>query len=597
MNRPSKTKSLLIPLFTALTGIFAACTNSDYDFNEIDLTLGLGGDELVIPTSNTKEMFIDDFLELEDGDCVQVQDNGDYAFVQEGNDVDPAKPMVKKPNFTFEPDPLEVNLDKYLQDSPNETKNLTRADHDIIEINHKNVVVTFEFDAEQPEILSIQQADITAKLTLTTTFSDALKRNIQEFDKFEWLLPEYLIVDKEKTETKGVTYNEKTNSLSFTNVATTNGISFDIYLSKFDFTKMQDKELKVTDGKLSIKGEILLHIYNAYVTLNKEQKPTDVRITSNLSLSNEGISINKAIGKFDPEIDLSDLGDVEVSNTPDFLDNEDVKIDFANPQIIVNIANNMNVAAILNGTLTATKGNTSKEIKINEIEINPADEGETKICICKNNDESIKTKYAGYTIKEVKNLSDLFVNDAIPDRIKFGAEVKVDNNRGYSTIELGKEYEIKPSYEIFIPIAFGEKAIISYSDTIDNLQDDLDGIELTKDAYLELTANVENKLPMHLNAKVIPLDINGENISKNVSIDIKENMPGTKDEKKAAEGNLKITIKGDIKQLDKLVFTIDGRATEEGQSITGVTLNKNKHSLKLKNVNVKIVGRIIYDAN
>ena len=597
MNRPSKTKSLLIPLFTALTGIFAACTNSDYDFNEIDLTLGLGGDELVIPTSNTKEMFIDDFLELEDGDCVQVQDNGDYAFVQEGNDVDPAKPMVEKPNFTFEPNPLEVILDEYLQNSPNETKNLTRADHDIIKIGREYEVVTFEFDAEQPEILSIQQADITAKLTLTTTFSDALKRNIQEFDKFEWLLPEYLIVDKEKTNAKGVTYNEKTNSLSFTNVATTNGISFDIYLSKFDFTKMQDKELKVTDGKLSIKGEILLHIYNAYVTPNKEQKPTDVRITSNLSLSNEGISINKATGKFDPEIDLSDLGDIEVSNTPDFLDNEDVKIDFANPQIIVNIANNMNVAAILNGTLTAIKGNTSKEIKINEIKINPADEGETKICICKNNDESIKTKYAGYTIKEVKNLSDLFVNDAIPDRIKFGAEVKVDNNRGYSTIELGKEYEIKPSYEIFIPIAFGEKAIISYSDTIDNLQDDLDGIELTKDAYLELTANVENKLPMHLNAKVIPLDINGENISKNVSIDIKENMPGTKDEKKAAEGNLKITIKGDIKQLDKLVFTIDGRATEEGQSITGVTLNKNKHSLKLKNVNVKIVGRIIYDAN
>lgn len=66
---------------TLLGGLaLASCVNSDYDFNEVDATMGFGGEGLELPGSSTDTIKLADVLDLGDDDCVKVRPNGDYVL-------------------------------------------------------------------------------------------------------------------------------------------------------------------------------------------------------------------------------------------------------------------------------------------------------------------------------------------------------------------------------------------------------------------------------------------------------------------------------------------------------------------------------------
>ena len=63
---------------------------------------------------------------------------------------------------------------------------------------------------------------------------------------------------------------------------------------------------------------------------------------------------------------------------------------------------------------------------------------------------------------------------------------------------------------------------------------------------------------------------------------------------------MKITpkVKNSLKQLDGLVFRLEGSAkSANGNKVTGISLNEKEHTLKLNDIKVKIVGKIIGDFN
>ena len=73
-------KCRLLPAMTLLGGLaLASCVNSDYDFNEVDATMGFGGEGLELPGSSTDTIKLADVLDLGDDDCVKVRPNGDYG--------------------------------------------------------------------------------------------------------------------------------------------------------------------------------------------------------------------------------------------------------------------------------------------------------------------------------------------------------------------------------------------------------------------------------------------------------------------------------------------------------------------------------------
>lgn len=91
-------KHYRLPVLSALGSclLLLGCTNSDYDFDKVDYTLGFGGDEITLPGNNsTKDILLDDLLDISTSDLITTEENGDYKLFKEpDNDIDPVNVNV-----------------------------------------------------------------------------------------------------------------------------------------------------------------------------------------------------------------------------------------------------------------------------------------------------------------------------------------------------------------------------------------------------------------------------------------------------------------------------------------------------------------------
>ena len=98
-KKQMKASLLLVSLLTdgfLVTG----CTNDDYDFDQIDATMGFGSGELEIPASSTMNIPLSDILELEENGSVKIAANGDYLFQLTGTDASTASPKISPIHLT-----------------------------------------------------------------------------------------------------------------------------------------------------------------------------------------------------------------------------------------------------------------------------------------------------------------------------------------------------------------------------------------------------------------------------------------------------------------------------------------------------------------
>lgn len=99
----------------------------------------------------------------------------------------------------------------------------------------------------------------------------------------------------------------------------------------------------------------------------------------------------------------------------------------------------------------------------------------------------------GWTYYPVSNLSDIV--RTIPDVIKItDTDVRADQNKE-AEFSFGTHYAVAPSYSVEAPLAFAENARIIYKDSTDGWHDGIKELELSDDAYVEMTANVESRVP------------------------------------------------------------------------------------------------------
>ena len=56
-------------------------------------------------------------------------------------------------------------------------------------------------------------------------------------------------------------------------------------------------------------------------------------------------------------------------------------------------------------------------------------------------------------------------------------------------------------------------------------------------------------------------------------------------------------VKGGLQKLDGLSYKVKGKASHDGTTVTGIILNSEKHILKLENIKVKLVGKVIGNFN
>lgn len=583
--------ALLVAGFLTLTG----CTNNDYDLNNVDATMGFGSESLVIPNSSTKDIQLKDVLELKEGGCVVTDAAGNYLFQLAGGDVEAAYPNIS-------PIILDVTNvfdgDISLSNAASTGAKARRAPGSSLHLASPKVMM-FEYHGNDKAVKSLNEAKINenengTEISIRLDFSN-ISTAVSNIESATLTLPAYLSISQVNGNSNGVpTHNG--SKVTITNISTARPLELSLKTQKLDFTNNQNDHgrLSINNGAIDLTGYFSIAM-QCNVTGAMPDNPT---IKAKIGVADRTITMNSATGIFDPNINLNTLGEVDVTGLPDFLDDDDVVADLDNPQILLTVNNDMDVAATVSATVISTKeGRELARVTLPEMSV--AKNGPSKICICRQKTSELNQQYGEANVYAVSNLSTLI--NRIPDHIKI-VDVNAHAKPEVATIVFGEKYQVKPSYEVNAPLAFGEKANIVYEDSFTGWNDDIDELDLAEGTYIEVTANVENKVPAYLTVKAYPVDAQGNKIEDKLLIEIPDEVAASTDGTTAVTTpiTMKITpkVKNSLKQLDGLVFRLEGSAkSANGNKVTGISLNEREHTLKLNDIKVKIVGKIIGDFN
>ncbi|MEJ8770122.1 hypothetical protein [Prevotella sp. HCN-7019] len=588
-----KNINVLAAIAMIATGAFVAgaCTDSDYDFNNIDNTVGIGG-ELTLPGSSTDTIKLADVLDLDNSDCVKVRDNGDYVFEQTGDEIEVTE--IKVDGFTI----MEklTSGQAFVIDLESMAKKNAKA-HARTKFSNTQRIRRFVYDGHSDDVVDLTRVSINpASMDLSVHFPQGLSSVMPTIDKLQFFMPEYIVVGSVSGNGNG-TLSHSGTVITLTGVNTSRDLSLTVTTDELVFSadNMDNGELTIENGDITLTGDIDMSLE---ATLDITGTPSQTRFEINNTFNLDTFKPVSAVGKFDPSIDLNSLGNIEINGVPEFLTDGDVRADLDNPQIMVAINNTMNATGLVNGTITATKdGRKTASVTVPQMTIHPATT--TNICICRRKTAEIEAEY-GSNAYEVPELSTLI--ETIPDNISFDAEAMADKTKE-SEFMLDHTYTIAPKYSVEAPIAFAENASIVYKDSIDGWHKDLEDYDLSDDACITVTANIENRVPAYLTLTATPIDENGNDISTDVNVEVSGTVIASPDGEESAYTPLTINITKKtadaMKKIDGLRLTIQGKAkSEDGtDSVTGKTLNSKKHFLIARDVKIKVTGKIIADFN
>lgn len=592
MKKKQMKASLLLASLLTLGFSLTGCTNDDYDFDQIDATMGFGSGELEIPASSTMNIPLSDILELEEGGSVKIAANGDYLFQLTGSDASSASPMISPIHLTGKSDKHTIILG-----TSSAAKGTRAAGTHLSFVSPRQQM--FVYQGSDAAVKSLKSAEVDGEIVLTVDLAlNGLSSAIATIDKATINLPGYLEISQVTDNGNGVSMFNG-SKITVNNVSTSRNLQLFIKAKKLDFEK-QDAYGKVVidnNGSINMDG-----YFDLGIEANVTRVPTSA-LTIGANVNVNDITLKSATGIFDPEINISSLGDVTVTGVPDFLSEDGVRADLDNPQIILSIQNDMDAAAKVSAKVISTKNGQNlatvqlPEMNICKTTVAPV----TKICICRHNTEELTAQYGAANVYVVSNLATL-INQHIPDHVQItDVEAKADLSQEM-TIEFGRNYNVVPSYEIYAPLAFAEDAVIEYADDFDGWNDDLDDLELSEGTYVRLTADAQNLVPATLIVEATPLGLEGTDISNLIEVNVKKgtvkaSADGVTAVNSPLEIELREKVKGGLQKLDGLSYKVKGKANHDGTTVTGINLNSKKHTLKLENIKVKLVGKVIGNFN
>ena len=600
MTRHLTTGLLVLP---AAALLLCGCTTNDYDLNDVDTTIAVGGD-ITLPTgSNTQDITLGDILDIDDSDCISLDAADDYVFRQTGDPIDPIHAEVGRisvgealPTQSYA---LHIPVADYIPDVP--------AGVQLPDIKLPQAVTVpgrvnmFTFRGSHPaEVLQLTHATGHASIALRITFSAALAAVLPELDAVELDLPDQLVLDK-PAELKDSQWDGTTNTIRLSNVQTAAALTLSSQLTGLRHFTTSEPDgdadyLAFTDTEVALRGTANLSITFSRLNASAFAANADYSVSSALALSQ--ITITGATGRFNPAIDLHDVGNVTVSSVPDFLDDDEVTIDLYNPQLTLTVANDLTVPArIKNARLTSTdkSGNTIGDVTIDEaIRLPHSTDGNshnTRILLCRTTDGIDLAAYDQVIAQP--NLHTLL--SRVPRHLSFSCTAEADPTVT-ATFELGRQYTLQPTYAFEAPLAFGENTTIVYSDSVNNLNKDLDDINIVSGkTQIEVSADMVSTLPLQIDVEAYAVDTQHRRISSSdLRVETVVSLPACADTRQPVSGTLRATVQqlrdGAMKRVDAIIFK--ARASSTAQT-KGIRLNATTQTLRLSNITARVTGKVI----
>lgn len=577
-KRPLMAAALLL---TSL-GITTSCIDSSYDLNkDIDMTISAGGEHLAIPVGYTEKITLDKIIELDEGDDLQIVD-GEYHLLKKNN-IDETNTSVGTVTVAESENIIDAitllnsvstpGANIVIPKKQSEGKINAEArgvDKAVIEIGSlaADMPTTLTLKFELGGGISIERVDIK---TMTITFPDFI-----QFENENGLNGQTLTMTDVQIKPSEFKKELKINKYVFGNtygegnrVEEENG----------------DRILKIENQKITIEMQ---GIY-----ANNPQSSGSLSITPTVTLSE--MAVSEVYGTIQPDIDVKPT-EVELNNLPDFLQDDEIRLDITNPVFSFNANNPLNTDVEMDGVLTGYKdGKVTKTVKIGSgnggasITLKPSGDKQQTISIVRDEKTVVE---ANATKVVVPNLNDII--ETIPDRINVELKPAVKTEQ-YYTVNLGQDYTLNSAYDIDIPLSFGSNLKIVYEETLDNFDLDLEDVDIEKAV---LSINAVNTIPLAMeikNENVSALDANG-NVIKDIDVTVEGTITESKDGKTEVSSTLNVnlneTAEGAISKLDGLklkITAVPGQATD-------VQLLSTQW-MQLKDMKLKIPNGIKVDLN
>lgn len=579
-KRPLIAAALLLTSF----GITTSCIDNSYDLNrDIDMTISAGGEHLAIPVGYTEKITLDKIIELDEGDDLQIVD-GEYHLLKKDN-IDETNTSVKLVIVNESSNPIEpIRIISGNHDSDV---------YDILISNAESEgFINAEAHGVDKAVIEIGSlaADMPTTLTLKLKLSGEISTSLVKVGTMTITFPNFIQFEKENG------LNGQTLTMTDVQIEPYSGFTKELKINKYVFGKEYGEGNRVDEEN----GDRILKIENQEIKIDMQginvADPSgngSLNITPTITLAE--MAVSEVYGTIQPDIDVKPT-EVELNNLPDFLQDDEIRLDITNPVFSFNANNPLNTDVEMDGVLTGYKdGKVTKIVKIGSgnggasITLKPSGDKQQTISIVRDEQTVVE---ANATKVVVPNLNDII--ETIPDHINVELKPVVKTEQ-YYTVNLGQDYTLNSAYDIDIPLSFGSNLKIVYEETLDNFDLDLEDVDIKKAV---LSINAVNTIPLAMEIKndnVSALDANG-NVIKDIDVTVEGTITESKDGKtevsSALNVNLNETAEGAISKLDGLklkITAVPGQATD-------VQLLSTQW-MQLKDMKLKIPNGIKVDLN
>ena len=579
-KRPLIAAALLLTSF----GITTSCIDNSYDLNkDIDMTISAGGEHLAIPVGYTEKITLDKIIELDEGDDLQIVD-GEYHLLKKDN-IDETNTSVKLVTVNESSNPIEpIRII-----SGNHDNNV----HDIFISNAESEgFINAEAHGVDKAVIEIGSlaADMPTTLTLKLKLGGEISTSLVKVGTMTITFPNFIQFEKENG------LNGQTLTMTDVQIEPYSGFTKELKINKYVFGKEYGEGNRVDEEN----GDRILKIENQEIKIEMQginvTTPSgngSLNITPTITLAE--MAVSEVYGTIQPDIDVKPT-EVELNNLPDFLQDDEIRLDITNPVFSFNANNPLNTDVEMDGVLTGYKdGQVTKTVKIGSgnggasITLKPSGDKQQTISIVRDEKTVVE---ANATKVVVPNLNDII--ETIPDHINVELKPAVKTEQ-YYTVNLGQDYTLNSAYDIDIPLSFGSNLKIVYEETLDNFDLDLEDVDIKKAV---LSINAVNTIPLAMeikNENVSALDANG-NVIKDIDVTVEGTITESKDGKTEVSSTLNVnlneTAEGAISKLDGLklkITAVPGQATD-------VQL-LNTQWMQLKDMKLKIPNGIKVDLN
>lgn len=575
MRLGTKWLSVLIPV-TAVS--FFSCTSElKVGEGDLDLTITVGGDSLMIPVGSTKAMGISDFIDLDTVDFIHADGQGNYymemteAFEDEVSVSDFANSMtVEGIDREFDSQDFTV----YAGSSGSEEGRIN------VQFEEFNEECAYRFsfeDAKEDGLVSISSVDFENTYLLPRVHLEADKSiPASMMLSLEVIVPEkYVFEDSPAVNGTTVTFEGAVTSSGDVDFQPVTMESIELDLGEGEPFEFEDVFV-VSNLSISVAQSEMEEFDGAVLTVSP-----GVAFGGDDGMLHPSSFYGKVYIKLDEIVEQILLDDI-----PQYLKGEDVYLDFTSPYATVSLKTNSGVPIVMEADLAPVfnsgEGQSVSVTLESPVSYDENTEETVNYWLASESPADLPSDYQ-WVSADIKGLL-----SRIPDRLDISVRPysNVDSEEDHF-IDCNASYNFSGEMGFVLPFSFGDGLYVPVRDTLDNMPEEI-GTALTN-ADIMLNGTVHSSFPVAL--KLSGYFLNSSYQALDIEIPEQEISAGGSDgTQTTSQLNITVPKSPKAEEIAYLVFQF------EIQNGTGVQISENS-TVQITDISAGIPGGLTLDLN